>query len=95
MIRYERLETGTPKDVKVVTDDADLEMSGFKEMIAECGFEIELPGEPERDGNFVFTIPGMMVGEFADCTYEIDDGLLEKEIERWNHKTVSDLDDDA
>lgn len=88
MIDYQRLDTGTPKDVLVITDDGNAEMAALDEMIKECGFEIELPEDRNADGKFQFTVPGSVVGEFSECLYDIDQGKLEDLLDRWNQETL-------
>jgi imidazoleglycerol phosphate synthase glutamine amidotransferase subunit HisH len=95
MIEYKQLEKNDdakiPCDVELITDDSDAEMAGLKDMIEECGFEIELPEHNSRgeDGNFHVIIPGGMVGEFSDCVYEIDNGKLDKLTEKWNEEALA------
>lgn len=95
MIRYEKLETGTPPDVKLFTDDANGEMSSLNEMFdsvdwpdAKTRVNLDEAKDRNADGLFEFIIPGDEVGEVSEFIYDIDNGLLESEIEKWNRMLV-------
>lgn len=95
MIKYVKLATGTPPDVEMITDDSNAEMAALEEMIAETEFEdIELPSERGDDGDFHITIPGESVGEFSECVWGIDGGVLDGLTEQWNQEVLDAAADD-
>lgn len=91
MITYSQLpktSEGSPPDVEAITDDGNAEMVALTDLINEGGFEILLPKDRDEDGKFHFTIPGDQVGEFSEYTYDVDGGLLEQEMEKWNQAAI-------
>lgn len=81
MIRFKQLETGTPKDIEVSTDDANAEMAGLMEMLDEVDwsdgpFRESFDGAKRNDaGELVFVIPGDEAGDLADIWNELAEFL--------------------
>lgn len=94
MISFRQLDSGTPRDVEVTTDDGDAEMADLAELLDDFDLDdfIQLPDERDAAGNFVFTIPGDEVGELGEVfeplgawteeqAEKLFDVLAEKEME--------------
>lgn len=91
MIKYHQLEKTSdefPPDIELVTDDSAAEMAAIEVMVEETEFEIEIPEDREGDGFFHIIIPGVAAGDFAECVYDIDGGMLDELTEKLNQEAV-------
>jgi hypothetical protein len=99
MIKYEKLDTGTPPDIKCITDDGNAELAALEEIFnnpdldfadddpVKVNYETQAK-QPGPDGNFEFVIPGEHAGEFAEVIYDIDDGALDELTDKLNQEAL-------
>lgn len=93
MISFKQLDTGAPKDILAITDDANAELAEWTEMFENDDEDIEYQAaanlaaatERDADGNITFIIPGDEAGEIADLSMELADFLDEL-----NEKAIAD-----
>ncbi len=95
MIEFKQLESGTPPDIEVTTDDANAELVTIEDAIGEGDFEGEWVEHfhavhPGDDGKVVFTVPGDEAGEFGDYYQPLGEYL-----ERANAEAMARMHQDA
>lgn len=72
MISFRQLESGTPPDIEVTTDDADAEMAAMQDELHEwfpADSEMRRQfdaAQPNAEGKFVFVMPAAEAAELAD-----------------------------
>lgn len=102
MIKYERVDSKTngKRDVKMITDDADAEMAALQDSFEQDGmqdsptFQNFKAAQRNNEGVFEFLIPGDEVGTISDVVWDIDNGALENEIDKWNQETLDAASDE-
>lgn len=96
MIRYEIL-SGNPPDIKVMTDNADGEMTGFLNELNDSG---HLSGESDTRDSFdtaiqtpdgyEFTIYGSEAESLAPYFYPVDKGTLQDLVVQMKQEKPND-----
>lgn len=83
MLRFEQIGEDTPKNIMVVTDDANAEMAAISETMENGEFDAEDwetvrnldDAERDDDGMFRFVVVGSEAGEIGDYWTELDEFL--------------------
>lgn len=96
MIEFTQVGDGTPKDVRVVTDDAEGELAMMDTALRDAEMEesetFKNLDAAVLDGTTEFVIPAGEVGMVGDA-FEQEEVMLLDQIERWNEQALAKLED--